>query len=94
MVWGAGCTDEPSRLAVAVNPEPAGVGAIKKTITVQEQLLRKMFKNNVIAKKRFMNNFFEKNAKRFRGGLVFKAHRLVCQSTLGWRVMEKKKKKC
>jgi len=28
---------------------------------------------------------------RFRGGLVFKAHRLVYHSTLGIRVMKKKK---
>jgi len=26
-----------------------------------------------------------------RGGLVFKAHRLVYHSTLGWRVIKKKK---
>jgi len=31
--------------------------------------------------------------QRFRGGLVFKAHRLVNHSTLGWRVIKKKKKK-
>jgi len=30
---------------------------------------------------------------RFRGGLVFKAHRLVYHSTLGSRVIKKKKKK-
>ena len=29
--------------------------------------------------------------KRFRGGLVFKAHRLVYHSTLGWRVIKKKR---
>ena len=28
--------------------------------------------------------------KRFRGGLVFKAHRLVHHSTLGWRVIKKR----
>ena len=28
--------------------------------------------------------------KRFRGGLVFKAHKLVYHSTLGWRVIKKK----
>ena len=33
------------------------------------------------------------NVKRFRGGLVFKAHRLVYHSTLGLRVITKKKKK-
>jgi len=27
---------------------------------------------------------------RFRGGLVFKAHRLVYHSSLGWRVIKKK----
>ena len=32
------------------------------------------------------------NAKRFRGGLVFKAHRWLYQSTLGSRVIMKKKK--
>jgi len=31
--------------------------------------------------------------KRFRGGLVFKAHRLAYHSTLGWRVIKEKKKK-
>ena len=30
--------------------------------------------------------------QRFRGGLVFKAHRLVYHSTLGLRVIKKKKK--
>jgi len=30
---------------------------------------------------------------RFRGGLVFKAHRLLHHSTLGLRVIKKKKKK-
>ena len=28
--------------------------------------------------------------KKFQGGLVFKAHRLVYHSTLGWRVIKKK----
>jgi len=31
--------------------------------------------------------------KRFRGGLVVKAHRLVYHSNLGLRVIKKKKKK-
>jgi len=31
---------------------------------------------------------------RFRGGLVFKAHRLLYHSTLGLRVIKKKKKTC
>jgi len=31
--------------------------------------------------------------KRFRGGLVFKAHRLLYHSTLGLRVIKKKRKK-
>ena len=30
--------------------------------------------------------------KQFRGGLVFKAHRIVCHSTLGMRVITKKTK--
>ena len=33
------------------------------------------------------------DVKRFRGGLVFKAHRLMYHPTLGSRVMQKKKKK-
>jgi len=33
-----------------------------------------------------------RNVKRFRGGLVFKAHRLLYHSTLGLRVIKKKKK--
>jgi len=32
------------------------------------------------------------NVKRFRGGLVLKAHRRVYHSTLGLRVMRKRKK--
>ena len=32
-----------------------------------------------------------RNVNRFRGGLVFKAHRRVYHSTLGWRVIKKKK---
>jgi len=32
-----------------------------------------------------------RNVQRFRGGLVFKAHRLVYHSTLGLRVIKKKK---
>jgi len=34
-----------------------------------------------------------RNVKRFRGGLVFEAHRLLYHSTLGSRVIKKKKKK-
>ena len=34
-----------------------------------------------------------RNVKRFREGLVFKAHRLVYHSTLGWRETMKKKKR-
>ena len=37
----------------------------------------------------FKNNC--RNVKRFRGGLVFKAHRLLYHSTLGVRVIKKKK---
>jgi len=36
--------------------------------------------------------FLHINVKRFRGGLVFKAHRLLYHSTLGLRVIKKKKK--
>jgi len=38
-------------------------------------------------------NALRRNVNRFRGGLVFKAHRLLYHSTLGWRVIKKKKKK-
>jgi len=34
----------------------------------------------------------EQEVQRFRGGLVFKAHRPVYHSTLGLRVMKKKKR--
>ena len=33
-----------------------------------------------------------RNVERFRGGLVVKAHRLLCHSTLGVAVIKKKKK--
>ena len=32
-----------------------------------------------------------RNVKRFRGGLMYKAHRLLYPSTLGLRVIKKKK---
>ena len=35
-----------------------------------------------------------RNVQRFRGGLVFKAHRRLYHSTLGLRVIKKKKKTC
>ena len=38
---------------------------------------------------KFKNNHL---AEMFRGGLVFKAHRLVYHSNQGWRVMKKKKR--
>jgi len=34
-----------------------------------------------------------RNVERFRGGLALKAHRLLYHSTLGLRVIKKKKKK-
>ena len=34
-----------------------------------------------------------RNVQRFRGGLVFKTHRLLCHSTLGLRVMKKKRRR-
>ena len=37
------------------------------------------------------SKLLRRNLKRFRGGLVFQAHRLVDHSTLGWRVIKKKK---
>ena len=35
---------------------------------------------------------FLKKIERFRGGLVFKAHGSLCHSTLGSRVIKKKRK--
>ena len=37
-----------------------------------------------------LEQLLRRNVQRFRGGLVFKAHRLVYHSTLGWRVIKKK----
>ena len=36
---------------------------------------------------------FVRDVQRFRGGLVFKAHRLLYNSTLGLRVIEKQEEK-
>jgi len=38
------------------------------------------------------SQLLRRNVKRFRGGLVFKAHRLVYHSTLGLRLIKKNKK--
>jgi len=40
-----------------------------------------------------LEQLLRRNLKRFRVGLVVKTHRLVYHSTLGWRVIKKKKKK-
>jgi len=37
-----------------------------------------------------LNQLFYRNMQRFRGGPVFKAHRLLYHSTLGFRVIKKK----
>ena len=39
-----------------------------------------------------MEQLLRRNVKRFRGGLVLKAHRLVYHSTLGLSVIKKKTK--
>ena len=39
----------------------------------------------------FENNYF-KEVQWFRGGIVFKAHRRLYHSTLGLRVIKKKKR--
>ena len=41
---------------------------------------------------RVQGSGFRVGGQRFRGGLVFKVHRLLCNSTLGLRVIKKKKK--
>ena len=38
-----------------------------------------------------VDQLLRRNVKRFRGGLVFKAHRLLYHSTLGLRVIKKKR---
>ena len=40
-----------------------------------------------------MEQLLGRNVKRFRGGLVFKAHRRMYHSTLGLRVINQKNKK-
>jgi len=40
---------------------------------------------------RVVQQLLYRNVQRFRGGLVFKAHRLLYHSTLGLRVIKKKK---
>jgi len=39
-----------------------------------------------------IRKLLDRNVKRFREELVFKSHRLLYHSTLGWRVIQKKKK--
>ena len=40
----------------------------------------------------FVEQLLHRKVQRFRGGLVFKAHTLLYHSTLGLRVIKKKKK--
>jgi len=56
---------------------------------------REFFIDNLLVRIHFiimMIRWTGRNVQRFQGGLVFKAHRLVYHSILGWRVMKKKKK--
>ena len=41
---------------------------------------------------RVEEQLLHRNVQRFRGGLAFKAHRRLYHSTLGWRVIKKKKR--
>ena len=48
--------------------------------------------NNYLQKCAAVEQLPNRNVQRFRRGLVFKAHRHVYHSTLGLRVIKKKKK--
>jgi len=62
------------------------LGAVKTLLKVMEVLkvLKALSPPSGIVSRR--------NVQRFRGGLVFEAHRLLYQSTLGLRVIKKKKR--
>jgi len=47
-----------------------------------------------IAELSIQEQLLRRNVKRFRGGLVFKAHRLLHHSAPGLRVIKKKKRYC
>jgi len=92
----------PHRISVR---ERAGEVSGERCTTFEgAQLLRvlhfcsKRIKSNVKQIKQNPETTFEgeqllgRNVKQFQGGLVFKAHRLLYQSTLGSRVIKKKKK--
>ena len=57
-----------------------------------------MFQNEIVGSPlcprslAFQVQLLRRNVKRLRGGLVPEAHRLMYHSTLGWRVMKKKRR--
>jgi len=48
-------------------------------------------KDGNLASKGYTQQLLYRNVQRFRGGLVFKAHRLVYHSTLGLRVTKRER---
>ena len=40
-----------------------------------------------------VRELLSRNVKRFRGGLVFEAHRLLYHSTLGWRAIKRERER-
>ena len=54
-------------------------------------VIRQLDRTSELGAAQFAKVLLRRNVKRFRGGLVFKAHRLLYHSTLGWRVIKKKR---
>jgi len=64
------------KTCVQISPPPTFAGCVPRRGKPHDELRK--------------NNYFAE-MKRFRGGLVFKAHRLLYHSTLGLRIIKKKR---
>ena len=57
----------------------------------EEAIHRKLCQDPLASRSLKEEQLLRRNVKRFRGGLVFQAHRLLYHSTLGLRVIKKKR---
>ena len=80
-------------------PGPVTIGIAKRNpdykLASKHEYVSKLAAEKRPAQVRFwiQAQLLRRNVKRFRGGLVFKANRLLHHSTVGSRVIKKKKKK-
>ena len=74
-------------MAAVIQKTDPRVGRLRRARGLNRELFRSVQFS-------FQELLLHRNVKRFRGGLVFKAHRLVYHSTLGLRVIQEARGTC